>query len=565
MKTTTNIRFIGLVLIAGFFLNSCAPDELLDKYTDGVVLNISTDIFTVPASLQFVDANPDLAEAPDGLNVRIEGPGRDLIYSTDGKRNPQPVDGFLEIALDKEQEISPENPLSLTFIAEAPGYLRTVQNVVLYDTSFQFISVNMIKLDDLPNGVSMQTGTAALDAGSLPSDTAFITPLTPGKQEAAAIRLREGTRPLDGDGNALSGELSVQMLHFDNRSPESLNAFPGGFEATNVLGPDGQAMDPVTFVTAGFLAIDMFVGNREVKQFSQPVEVEVGINPQTVDPETGALVRAGDRIPVWSLDDETGQWAHEGEAVISANSGGQLFATFEITHLSWWNIDYFYSDRCTSRNPVTVTLASNYTAADAPYAIARFVNTQTGGQLGGLRYLRLVDGQQFRLYNIPRDRNIRLQFLSSFSYYCREVIYGAAAFTTVCGGEFTANVRNFTPSNPLTVQARLSGICERAGADVLIKPYALIYYRPADCPYWSYLTSVYNGYFFTNRLQRDRRYDFRVYYGGRRYAFADVPVQSTTITTDDYNLEINLDGDRAYFDFERIVVPEEYCSFLLGG
>ncbi|NRB63551.1 MAG: hypothetical protein HRU40_11110 [Saprospiraceae bacterium] len=555
-----------LLLVATLFYTTTCSDLSIDSLTEGVVLNLDFDIFRTPLIVNFLDANPNTTNTPNNLNVRIVGPSSDRIYTTDGRKDLAPQDGILEVSVDREDSISINNPLELTFIAEAPGYLKTVHTAVLYDTAFQFVPVNMISLNNLPLGVSLGRGSFQTNStGGSASSTAVVTPLTGSKQERASVTVRSGTISRDANGNALSGTVDIQMVHFDNRSEESLNAFPGGLEAMNVIGPNGESMDPVEFVTAGFVALDMFVGSSEVKTFSQPIEVTVGVNPATINPETGAVVKVGDRVPVWSLDDETGIWTFEQEAVITRNPFGQMEASFDADHLSWWNLDWFYGSRCTFRNPVTLQVNTNYESYGAPYTIAQLVDANTGARFGGARYLSLRNGSAINLYNIPTGRNLRVQFLSSASYYCQDVLFESASFNTSCQTEFIIDALQFIPDNPLLIQATVSGICEREDNDITIRPSAWIYYRESGCGYWNWLSYVRRGNFYSNRLVAGRTYDFRVYYGGQRYDFSDIPIESTTITAGNYQLDINLDGDMAIFNIENLRIPERYCDDLLGG
>jgi len=557
---------IPLLLAATMIFTTTCKDLSLDSITDGVVLNLDFNVFRTPLIVNFLDANPNNTNAPANLSVRVTGPGANRVYTTDGRRDLVVQDGFMEVSLDRADSISANNPLELTFIAEAPGYLKTVETVIMYDTNFQFVPVNMVPLNNLPSGVSMSRGnfTANRTTGTI-TPAVFTTPLTGAKQERTSITVKSGTQVRDASGNNLNGSVDVQLVHFDNRSEESLQSFPGGLQAENVIGPNGQALDALEFVTAGFIALDMFVGNTEVKTFSRPVAVNVGVNPNTVNPETGMTVQVGDKVPVWSLDDETGQWTWEQEATITRNRFGQLEATFDVDHLSWWNLDWFYGSRCTWREPVTLQVQSNFETNSSPYAIARLVDATTGARFGYPRYMSLRNGSTISLYNIPTGRNLRVQFLSSPSYYCQDVIFESATFTTACQSVNTIDATRFQPRSNLLVQAAVSGICEREEADIQIRPSAWIYYREAGCGYWNWLSYAYSGRFYSNRLEIGQTYDFRVYYGGQRYDFNDIPIQTTTITAGNYMLNINLDGDFAAMNIENLRIPDRYCDDLLGG
>lgn len=555
----------GLFVLSTLLLTTTCRDLTLDSITDGLVLNVNFDVFRTPLIFNFTDATPGNPNPPANLNIRIEGADKNRVYTTDGRSELEAIDGILEVSVDRIDSITPANPLELTVIAEAPGYLKTVQNVVLYDTSFQFLPVNMVSLSNLPAGVSMARGGFMTDGSGSTSNSAFATPLSTGKVERASVTVRSGTQLRDDMGRNLTGTVDVQMVHFDNRSDESLNAFPGGMVANNVIGPNGERLDPLQFVTAGFIALDMFVGNDEVKTFSQPIEVSVGINPNTVNPETGLTVRIGDRIPIWSLDDETGTWTYEGETIIERNPLGQMEVNFDIDHLSWWNLDWFYGNRCTWRNPVTLRIDSDNEESTAPSAVVQLVDANTGARFGGTRRISLRNNSAMTLYNLPSDRDLRLQFLSTPSYFCRNVVYESAPFRSNCQSEVMIDTRGFQPTNRLLVQAAVSGICRSETADIKVTPSAWIFFREAECPYWRYLSYVWRGRFYSNQLELGKTYDFRVHYGGQRYNFNDVPMQSTTIIDENYQLNIELDQGTAFFNIQDIRIPDRYCDDLLGG
>jgi hypothetical protein len=556
---------LSAILAISFLVTTCtqeAREDLLEGYVDGVNLNINTDIFQVPVAFYFGDANPDMGgDAPENLSITIAGPDKDLIYSTDGRRELKPVAGFLEIGLDKAVQITEDDPLELTVIAEAPGYVKTVQNITLYDTAYQFIPVNMVGLNAPPKGVSLQLGTTAADADGVMQDTAFTTPMVAGKEEMASVKLKQGTKVMNANGDVLTGNIEVQLVHFDNRSDESLAAFPGGFTATNVVDENGNEMEPVEFVTAGFVALDMFVGNDEVTDFSEPVEVEVGINPETIDPATGQQVKEGDIIPIWSLDDNTGQWTHEGEAVVEKDANGDLTATMLITHLSWWNFDYFYNS-CRWYEPVSLVIESDYNNYyDAPYLRGQLYDANTGRRFSYRRYFRATNGSVIRMYNIPKNRNLYMEVSEG-----NQVIYTSPQFTTICNSTTVLDMKTFEPPSPLIIDVRFSGLCQGAGPDIIIQPDATIYFRQGN-QFWEPLAQVEGGRFSTSRLFRGEVYDFRLVYAGRTYDFMDIVVESQVLEVEDYRLEVDLDSpdNRASIIVEDVVIPDEYCEILLGG
>lgn len=566
-----SIRLAAVIGLA-FLATTCtqeAREDILDGYTEGISLNIDTDIFLTPVSLYFRDANPESnVEEIDGLRITVEGPDKGLLYSTDGSRDLEPVFGILEVALDKATAISPDDPLEFTVVAQAPGYIKTVQNIVLYDTTFQFVPVNMVNLNDPPEGVSIEAGTTAADAGGVVEETVFTTPMPAGKEEDASVKLNQGTKVMNADGEELIGDIEVQLVHFDNRTETSLEAFPGGFSVTNALDENGNAMEPFEFITAGFVALDMFVGNDEVTDFSEPVEVEVGINPQTIDPNSGQPVAEGDIIPYWSLDDNTGQWRREGEAVVTKNADGTLSATMEITHLSWWNFDYRVNV-CTRNEPVRLFFESFWhTPSITPRFRAELHELQSNFNAPrrpfGRIWVRPYDGEEVYFYNIPKGRTFRLEL-----YYGWWLVYTSQYFTTTCGSTTTIDLNDFFPLDNIEISAEFSGICEgTSGADVVIQPTAIILYRPSQSRrYFSYLGRIESGKFWTDELVENETYDFFVIVGRKRFFFPNTKISSQVIEVEDYRMEIEIvdteAGERRCdIVVKDFVIPDEYCDLF---
>lgn len=114
----------------------------------------------------------------------------------------------------------------------------------------------------------------------------------------------------------------------------------------NVVDENGNEMELVEFVIVGFVVFDMFVGNDEVIDFFELVEVEVGINLEIIDLVIGQQVKEGDIIFIWLFDDNIGQWKYEGEAVVEKDVDGNFSVMMLIIYFLWWNFDYFYNFCC---------------------------------------------------------------------------------------------------------------------------------------------------------------------------------------------------------------------------
>ena len=98
MKKTTHKILITLAVVGLSQLLSCNGEQFndyLENLTDGVVINVNTDIFAIPMAVEVVNSNPLSERQPDNLKVTIDGPSKDIIYSPDGSKEIKIVDGFM--------------------------------------------------------------------------------------------------------------------------------------------------------------------------------------------------------------------------------------------------------------------------------------------------------------------------------------------------------------------------------------------------------------------------------------------------------------------------------------
>ncbi len=570
MKMKTLTMYVLTVFIGTGIFSGCSTngEGLLEGFTEGVVLNVNTDIFRVPLAVQFLNVNQESSLTPENLVIAIEGPDSDLVYATDGNKELTVVNGILEIAFDREVLIDKDHTKSIRVVAEAPGFLKTVHNFLITDTAFQIVPVKMAAINDLPTGGTSVAHSFASGTEGLNEDVSFETEEAVEKEEITRVEMETGTKVLDENNNELVGMVQAQLVHFDNRSEESLAAFPGGLVASSVVDENGNDLGTTQFITAGFVSLDMFVGDQEVKTFSEPLEVRVGINPNTLDPETGAKLRVGDQLPVWSLDEDEGRWQYEGDATIGASADGKMEAVFEITHLSWWNVASINSNTCSASDPITFEVSSNFNGnCQSPIYYAELINTSSLASVGAGKYVRISNGNTFEFSNVPSDQEYQIKFYNLEDASCRESIITVSLPSAInCNETYTLNLTGLNFSL-FHIEATMSGICQGGSTSLQINPDFIVYYRPSGCNNWNYLNNAVSGFFCSSNLEQGGTYDFKVNYGSSEYLFDGVVIASQTLLFNGATLEITIDpsGNGASLNFQDIVLPEDFCDQLLGG
>ena len=124
------------------------------------------------------------------------------------------------------------------------------------------------------------------------------------------------------DGSAYTGEVRVQSHYYNPAAQGFLAAAPGNMSA---IGTDGNIY---TLESYGMYAVELSDASGNALRIpdgaTAALRFPLPANYSTVPQE----------IPLWSMDEATGRWIEEGQAVL--NNG---FMEAEVAHFSWWNID----------------------------------------------------------------------------------------------------------------------------------------------------------------------------------------------------------------------------------
>lgn len=177
----------------------------------------------------------------------------------------------------------------------------------------------------------------------------------------AKLSIPAGTGFIGEDGQPFTplGEVSVSMMLFsadpkgladDENNP--LYLFPGGLSPEGFDGElpsDITSPDSVTFISAGFVAIEIGdeSGNKVSSFDGEGVTLAFEVPKSTINPQTGEPLSLDDgTIPIWSYTDSTGKWRYEGDAVIEQENENTFTVSKPITHLSYYNLDWYGQDRC---------------------------------------------------------------------------------------------------------------------------------------------------------------------------------------------------------------------------
>ncbi len=581
--------------IAGYaFLLSCllliAACVKTEDLTKDINIHLNSNLLDNPISLQFIDANPNATVFPTKITVEIIGKDKELVYSVLGTKKFEVENNFLTLCVKPNNRPSLQKPITVNVVAHAQGYLDAIFPVTIVDSrQIRFENVAMISKTNPPQGISIKEVSFQADADGLAKSIEIETPQNNGKEENAIARIKNGTKFFDENGQQLSGLVQATLAHFDTRHKDILRSFPGGLMPTYLADEQGKQIPPSAFVTAGFIAFDMFVGNKEVKTFSQPVEVEVEVNPTQINPITKKALVVGDKIPVWSLDEKRGIWKMETEITV-VEDNGKLLVKYEQEHLSWWNLDWFFPFTCNwwAYDPFDPNTGWGFPSfqPSPPSTIAITSNISPSqcysGWGQGAYYAELYDPNGSFIHPYWDDFEngttltvmnnfggfpgspLRLRIFDKFPWIGGTVIYESGDIN-LCQSYNSLNI-TLPITQSLEIQVNVSGNCGNS----VIYPTMGYYYKEPNETWYQYLTYLYNGEGCTRKLKKGQAYDFSINYGPlqREYSNIRIPQNDTTYviynpltnTNDTLNLQYQT-GNKLIFNVHNLQIPASMCPF----
>lgn len=423
------------------------------------------------------------------------------------------------------------SPIEILIITKSETYLSTSKRIFITYPGTSNHIVNMMRLTgNLPSGVT--TNSQSFGNVATTSGTTINIQASSGGTYPARLIVPQNTVLRDANGNVLSGNVSTQITSFDPTNRAAVPNFPGGFSVnTNTTGNGA-------FISAGFAAINMRVNGVEVETFSQPVSIQIGINPQVINPVTGNPVRSGDVIPVWSYDENTGVWKFEGNHTVNSkinSSGDQEFfiKKDDVTHLSWYNLDWFWNS-CQLAAPI------NFVGGcwNILYWYLEFANGQ--GYLGQGIVLNWNPTLNF----IYAPDNIPVRILVFENLQALNIYLSTGQLTNLVGSQVINNLCQTTPIN-VTISTQLTGTDVNITVRGVCPNGNILDQGTLDLEifkdgYWQFAGRIINGQITIKCLQIGQTYNFRIFYNGQYYE------RQQQITSANMLVEIPLPGDISF-------------------
>ncbi|MCA5003593.1 FAM171 family protein [Sphingobacterium bovistauri] len=506
MKISTKYILLTLVAIASAVFYTCKNPF------DGIEVLADSNIYgNTPTGVVFINANSSNPTPIGDFNVTISGTNADKVINDIGKKEFKVVGGMLSLALQEGVKPTKAAPIQFHISAVMEGYVPISQTITLTHDSLSVHMVKMVQLSNLPAGTAAVVANSTTLSGNVTTEEkTFSLPSTTAKPESAAIALQTGTQFLSQTGAPLTGgAVTSNIVQFSATNSAAVQAIPGGLSAQNLVDQNGNKINAGSFVTAGLLAIDMKVGNQSVKNFSKPLQVDMEVSNSIINPTTGAALKVGDQIPVWSLDEDKGVWKRESTSTV-INKNGKLVAPFEVPHLSYWSLN-FLVENCAQTT--TLTVNANAAAANREYEL-RVLN-QNG---------QLISGDASRMFTFKSGANtITLEKLPNSSVKI-EVIETASktkvaesASFNPCSGQPAAITLNASTVDLVNVKLDLTGKCPAKSTTVLPTATISLYKMSGTSKEYVSVVRIENG---VGNLQliNNTKYFIEITFDGKKYA-----------------------------------------------
>ncbi|MDP3462239.1 MAG: hypothetical protein Q8S18_05550 [Bacteroidales bacterium] len=545
MKTRilTTYAILSILLMVTIFTGlSC---KKLKDVTDGAKLIVDFNIIETSIDVKLYDAKTGQLIGFDddkSVTITITGSDKNGVLDATGLQpaNNQYLSqkGILGLALNPNSEYTPSSMRTVSFniVARLEGYLTTSQHVSLSATGKNFVRINMVALDNPPDGVTVlnESGLGNVFNGQL-EESVVVT--TPGNM--AELTIPAGITMKDADGIALSGPLDILLVHFDNTVDEAMSAFPGGL-MTNVNLMDGSTADGM-FFSAGFVAIEIRDGSgRQAKTFENGTLGLISVvGDNTFNPEAQRNVAAGDVIPLWSYDEETGMWTEEDELIIESNEGSFQISA-QLSHLSYFNFDWFWTEYCTYGPEFNFIV--NGDVCDC-FPLEGVMRRQSDNAVISWLYFWICQDEPVQTFFAPANIPVYIEWFDENNPTITvNAEYQPTMIDNLCQGTPITIYLTAVPYGTI-VTAEVEAYCA-SDPNFIIRPNFSVYFHKAGDLNLRYAEMV-NGYAEICGVEVGATYYIFCYYDGTYY------YEPFTVTQTSYE----------YINFE---LPAEVCSEVFG-
>jgi hypothetical protein len=368
------------------------------------------------------------------VDVTVNAPAGTTVYKTDGTALPVPIKTTSTSAIQFALKTLPTEDVTLTVNAKADSYVPKSTVVLIKKGSAGPYSFS-IALDsssasaDLPAGVNNALTTVTTDnSGSIPATT-FGTQNVVGSKTTVTF---PAGAVASNSSATLGGGLTLTTSNYNPSlmtSPAAMAPSDGGY-----------------LITAGYTDVSVrdASGNSATK-LSKPMTIKMSIPADTINPETGVVVQAGDSITVYTYKTATGTWeadtsvSADAQAIVKLDSAtSTLYVEFSANHFSYWNLGFKIGATVCNK---TITLAGTGITASLTLKATSLGRTYFSA-------IKPVGETSISIANVPATGPV-----ITYSAYYGSIVAPVGTVTAAAGG--ACSPQTLTATLPVTSYAWL--------------------------------------------------------------------------------------------------------------
>ncbi|MDQ1089391.1 hypothetical protein [Siphonobacter sp. SORGH_AS_1065] len=454
--------------------------------------------------LQYANANASSAEKiPSNLKIAIVGDDAERIRNLTGGKVIRPSsEGLLGLSIDPNHLPTTQDPVKLSVLAEAEGYLSKLTRINMSDNTNIRQTVQLIDINQPPFGVSatQQTYTGR--------SITLQTPDLTGTGTKARWILPDNLELKTLGGNDLTGEVRAALYYIN---PTQANTYLPGHTQTiyNAVDESDRKLSAFLFQSLAYFQLDAFTTGGQIIQGSTgnaEVTVELIGNQRLLN---GQLVKEGDVVPFWRYDLNRNIWVRQNTLRIQKDaSTNKLFIKTQVSNFSYYAL--------AETQPVcevgpTFQFQTNLKNVDILY-YAKLIDVATNQPVLET-YLDLNNGSK-RSFSGLVQKTVRLQVFRANNYYGGDMttpIYTSAPVDLCDGRTIVAPISFETPPTTLSVELVVKCPAGKQVDESKLPANLYVQYQVVGTDTWRDLITLTRTVrqVASNKLEIGKRYRFR--------------------------------------------------------
>lgn len=380
MKKITKI----LSAIFAFLLiyTSCDLKEI-ETLTDDFQIKVSAQPVFNLKNIKISNLNKG-ESINQNISISFEGENADKIYTINGTKDFKVEEGFLTVGITKDYVVTKDNPISVSAIVSANGYITKSRTINFDGSEFSEDEIGLLERGNLPDYTVLESVSETLSNNETQSEISLSITSNINPEEVSEFNIPQNTSFFDEDDNLISGSsVEADFQTFDteatdesyttaaDENPESSsivnNEFPGGlsvdgdfqkspnfksFQKSQLDLPQSYLI-PITNLGCYYL----YVNGRRVYRFSNPMLVRNYIFSGAQNPNTGEAIKENDMVSVYFYNTTTRSREKLQDAFIKKDANGRFYVEFNAPKSGVYPVGFerSYNHSCSEINTIKFT------------------------------------------------------------------------------------------------------------------------------------------------------------------------------------------------------------------